>query len=80
MKRKDIIGAYDTLRHWYWKFTGRAPKPLVVKLNETKKVYDHLFWKVQLPEGGELDFLYEGPEVKDNTPMEDKIVTALYRM
>ena len=80
MKRNDIIGAYDTLRHWYRKFTGRAPKPSVVKLNETKKVYDHLFWKVQLPEGGELDFLYEGPEIKDDTPMEDEIVTALYRM
>jgi len=60
MKRKDIIGAYDTLCHWYRKFTGRAPKPSVVKLKETKKVYDHLFRKIQLPEGRELDFLYEG--------------------
>ena len=43
MKKKDIIGAYDRLRHWYRKFTGRAPKPSVVKLDETKAVYNRLF-------------------------------------
>ena len=80
LKKKDIIGAYDTLRHWYRKFTGRAPKPSVVKLNETKEVYDHLFQKVQLPEGTELNFLYEGPEINDEAPTEEEIITALYRM
>ena len=79
MKKKDIIGAYDQLRHWYRKFTGKAPKPSVVKLDETKAVYDRLFQKAQ-PDGEELNFLYDGPVVNDQAPTEEEIVTALYRM
>ena len=54
MEKKDIIGAYDILRHWYSKFTGKAPKTSVVKLTETKEIYDQLFQKVPLRDGVEL--------------------------
>ena len=80
MEKKDIIGAYDILRHWYSKFTGKVPKPSAVKLTETKEIYDRLFQKVPLPDGEELEFPYDGPTVDDTAPTEEEIITALYRM
>jgi len=80
MKRKDVMGAHDILRHWYNKFTGRAPKPLIVKSDETKQIYDHLFQKVQLLDGEELEFPYDGTVVCDQIPTEEEIIVALYCM
>ena len=51
-----------------------------MRLTETKETYDRLFQRVPLPDGEELEFLYDGPAVDDTTPTEEEIITALYRM
>ena len=43
LKANDIIGAFDILKHWYKKFTGKALKPSPIDLEDTRKIYENLF-------------------------------------
>ena len=76
----DIIGAFENLRSWYRKFTGRPLKPSEVRLNETKVVYDKLFTCDNLTIPFTYDFPYEGEEVDDGEPTKDEILQALAKM
>ena len=76
----DIIGAFENLRSWYRKFTGRPLKPSEVRLNERKVVYDKLFTCDNLTIPFTYDFPYEGEEVDDGEPTEDEILRALAKM
>ena len=44
------MGAFDILKFWYKKFTGKAVKPAEIEIEETRKVYEKLFTKVEMDE------------------------------
>ena len=50
LEKQDIIGAFDILKHWYQKFSGRAVKPTQSDLETTRKTYEDLFKKVEMEE------------------------------
>ena len=76
----DVIGAFDVLKNWYKKFTGKNMKPSVGDLEDTRKVYEKLFKKDELTDDMPFDFDYDGPEVDDSIPSEEEIKRALFRM
>ena len=43
IKRKDIIGAFDVLKYWYRKFSGRTLKPSHFGIDKTRETYVRLF-------------------------------------
>ena len=80
LKRQDIIGAFEILKHWYRKFTGKALKPCPVDLKKTRETYKELFTKNEFSDVNPYDFHYEGEDVNDNVPSESEIITALFKM
>ena len=76
----DIIGAFDVLKNWYKKYTGKSLKPPTIDLENTRKKYEELFTKDHdLPE--ELpDFEYNGDPIDDSIPQEEEIRAALFKM
>ena len=76
----DIIGAYEVLRHWYKKFTGKALKPTQVDLETTRESFVELFHKEALPNTNPYEFPYDGEAIEDSTPTEDEIRSALFKM
>ena len=80
LEKGDIIGAFEHIRHWYRKFTGKPLKPSRYKLEETKKVFEDLFKSEELSDVNPYNFEYGGKEVKDDIPDEGEIIHALYQM
>ena len=76
----NIIGAFEHLKHWYRKFTGKPLKPSCCKLEETKKVFEDLFKSDEFSDVNPYNFEYDGNEVKDTVPNEGEIVHASYWM
>jgi len=76
----DVVGAFNRLKHWYRKFTGRVLKPSPVELEETRETYVKLFKKSSLETKMPYDFDYEGKDVDDSIPNEEEIRQALFRM
>ena len=76
----DIIGAYNVLRHWYKKFTGKALSPTKADLDTTRDKFTKLFQQDEFPDTPPYDFPYTGPPVNDTIPTEDEIRYALFKM
>ena len=76
----DIIGAFDVLKNWYRKFTGKALRPLPIKIESTRKVHETLFTSEGLDETCPYDFQYDGRMVDDSIPLEPEIRQALFKM
>ena len=80
LEKEDIIGAFDTLKHWYKKFSGIALKPLEEDLEKTRETYSKLFEADDLETKLPFDFEYSGNAVEDRIPDEEEISRALFRM
>jgi DNA replication initiation complex subunit (GINS family) len=80
LEERDVIGAFEILRNWYKKFTGKAVKPATVDIEETRKVYEKLFTADELLDELPFKMEYEGDAVEDGIPEEDEIKKALFRM
>ena len=65
LEKEDIIGAFDTLKHWYKKFLGIALKPLEEDLEKTRETYSKLFEADDLETKLPFDFEYSGNAVED---------------
>ena len=76
----DIIRAFDVLKHWYRKFTGKALKPSNTELATTRKVHKELFTSKNLDGECSYQFEYKRKEVDDSIPLEPEIRRALFRM
>ena len=80
LKVGDIFGAYDVLKNWCKKFTGKTLKPSEEDLESTRKVHEDLFTKEELTDEMPFEFDYEGEAVDDSMPSEEEIKRALFRM
>ena len=58
MENQDVIGAFEVLRNWYRKFTGRALKPSEPEMEETRKAYSELFADDELSDDLPYEFDY----------------------
>ena len=76
----DIIGAFEILRHWYRKFTGKALKPCRADLEKTRDNYVKLFTDDNLSDEVPFEFDYDGNDVNDSIPDEEEIRFALFKM
>ena len=77
----DVVGAFDVLKHWYKKHTGKTLKPSIVELETTRKVYIELFTKDEnLSNELPFEFEYDGEVVDDSIPQETEIKHALFKM
>ena len=59
LQEKDIVGAFDIIKHWYKKFTGKAMKPSEVDLANTRENYVKLFTSDGLSDELPFEFEYE---------------------
>lgn len=80
LDKMDIIGAFDILRHWYKKFTGKSVKPSPVTLDKTREVYKNLFSADDFSDELPFEVRYHGEPVPDGAPDETEIKEALFRM
>lgn len=82
LAKGDIIGAFENLKGWYRKHTGKTIKPSKETIEKTRKTYEDLFTADEDVGNEETlyDFEYEGEEVKDDVPDEEEIREALMRM
>jgi len=76
----DITGAFDLLRNWYKKFTGKVMKPSKEEIEKTRTVYSDLFKSDEREDVLPFDVEYDGNEVNDSVPNEEEIRAALFRM
>ena len=76
----DIIGAFDILKYWYKKFTGKVLKPSPTDLEATRKVRENLFTKEDMSDECPFDFEYNREPVDDSIPEEEEIRRALFRI
>ena len=80
LRTGDIVGAYDKLRAWYKKFSGRSEKPTRVDMEKHTSTYRHLFTAGNMNSSLPFPIVYNGPEVPDGPPDEDEIHEALMKM
>lgn len=43
LQSQDIVGAFDILKHWYRKFSGKTLKTTPAELDSTRNNYVKLF-------------------------------------
>ena len=63
----NIVGAFNRLKDWYRKFTGKVLKQVLVELSKIQETYANLFSKSNLEKRMPYDFDYDGKEVNDST-------------
>ena len=56
LEKKDVIGAFAVLKHWYRKFTGTSLKSSPGELGETRESYVKLFSADNLEDKLPFDF------------------------
>ena len=79
LRKKNVVGAYDILRGWYKKFSGRSERPSLEDLASKREFYADLFSREET-EREKLEISYEGNEVDDSIPEEKEIIEALFRL
>ena len=79
LKGNNVIEAYDILRGWYKKFSGRSEKPSLEDLASKREFYKDLFMREET-EKENLDIEYEGNDVDYSIPGEKEISEALFRL
>ena len=80
MEKKDIIGAFNILKHWYSKFSGRATIPTEEDIGKVRETYVKLFTKDNLTDELPFNFKYDGKRVNDEVPDAEEIRRAVFRM
>ena len=80
LEEMDIIGAFNILRNWYKKFTGKAMKPSTDEIEKTRIIFKDLFKSDEREDVLPFDVEYEGGEVNDAVPDEAEVKAALFRM
>ena len=79
LRRNNVVEAYDILKSWYKKFSGRSERPSSEDLASKREFYVDLFSKDETEREG-LKINYEGNEVDDSIPEEKEIIEALFRL
>ena len=79
LKRNNVVKAYDILRSWYKKFSGRSERPSLEDLASKREFYPNLFSKEET-ERETLKINYEGNDVDDSIPEEKEIIKALFKL
>ena len=80
IKGKDIIGAFDVLKYWYRKFSGRTLKPSHFEMDKTRETYVRLFTKEKIVDNPPFEVEYDGEPIDDSVPGEEEIRVALFKM
>ena len=79
LKRNNVVEAYNILRSWYKKFSGRSERPSLEDLASKREFYANLFSKEET-ERETLKINYEGNDVDDSIPEEKEIIKALFKL
>ena len=80
LSKKDIIGVFDLLRHWYKKYSGTRTKPTTIEIEETRKGYETLYISDYLEDKLRFDFEYDRNVVPDEVPDNNEIKDAVFKM
>ena len=78
LEKKDIVGAFNILKHWYKKFTGKAVKPTCEDIDATRQTYVELFKESrEMEDELPFEFNYKGEKVNNEMPDEEEIRKAV---